>query len=797
MFRNFLKTALRTLLRNNIYSAINITGLAVGIAAGLLIFLVIQFELSFDNFHRNKNRIYRLVGVPYKEGTGFVATAAIPFPVAEALRVDYPQLGKVAAIYGRDGQVTIEDQNLGEKKFNEVGSVYFAEPSFFEIFNFEWLSGNPKTALAEPNTALLTRETALRYFGDWKTAIGKSIKFNNKYIYRVTGILNDIPPNSDFPLKVIVSYKSITNADITDWVGTNGRAYCFVLLPQGLRESKFNTDLHDFVKRHKPPQNASDGIKLQPLADMHFDSRFGNYSGHTFSKELIVSLSLIAAFLLIIACVNFINMATVQAVIRSKEVGIRKVLGSSRRALIVQFLGETALTSFFAVLTALFLAAVCLPFLNRLLDINLALQWNNKVLIVFMIFVMLGVTAFSGLYPALILSRFNPIQTLKNKITVKMAGGISIRRGLVVTQFCISQVLIIGVLVVVSQMNYFRNASLGFDKESIVNVPIPGDSLSQTKMSAVRHELINQPEIKDVSFSTFTPLDNDIWNNFIRFDHSPEKTKFLVYFKWADADFFSTYHPELIAGRAYTQSDTLNEIVVNETLVKKLGVRNPKDILGKEISFWDKRAPVVGVVKDFQTNSMQSPITPILLGCWKDTYQNIGIRIMPGKTKQSLAAIEKIWNTAYPAYVYEFQFLDEKINNYYKEENRLSVLYKIFAGIAIFISCLGLYGLISFMIVQSTKEVGVRKVMGASVVQIMYLLSREFSILIGIAFLISVPIAFYFMQQWLQGFSYHINMGPGLFLSAFAGSMLIAWITVGYRAFKAAVANPIISLREE
>jgi len=800
MFSNYFKTALRNLVRNKIYAAINITGLAVGIAACLLIFLVVQFELSFDNFHKNRDRIYRVVSVPYKQGMDFNARAGVPLPVAEGLRVDYPQLEKVAAIFARDRQVTVpsDGKNQIEKKFKEEKSFYFAEPSFFDIFHFQWLAGDPKTALTAPNTAVLTRETAEKYFGDWKTAIGKSIKVNNKDIYQITGIMKDIPVNTDFPLKIVASYKSLQDVDLTDWVGTYDRAYCFALLPSGLSASQFNLYLHDFVKKHKPADHVNDGLMLQPLAEMHFDSRFGNYNGRVFSKDLITALSLIAMFLLVIACVNFVNLATAQAIYRSREVGVRKVLGSNRRQLIAQFIGETGLITFISVVAAIGIATIALPYMNSLLAMNLKLNLNNSYLLLFLILVGIAATLLSGFYPAMILSGFNPINTIKNNITAKMVGGISLRKGLVVLQFCIAQILIISVLVVVSQTDYFRHASLGFDKDAIVNVPIPNDSLSQTKMETVRNQLLQQPAIKNVSFSTFSPSDDNYWNNVFKFDHSAKKTDFLTYFKWADASFFKTYNIQFIAGRSYTASDTLNEYVVNETLVKKLGIQNPRDILGKEINFWDqKKALVVGVVKDFHGTSLHDPITPIVLGCWKDTYGVIGIRIQPENTKQTLAAIEKIWNTAYPQYFYEYQFLDEKINNFYSEEGQLSQLYKIFAGIAIFISCLGLYGLVSFMTVQRTKEVGVRKVLGASIANIMYLFSKEFTILIGIAFLLAAPLAYYFMHRWLEGFAFRIHLGIGIFLLAIAGSILIAWLTVGYRAFKAAMANPVKSLRTE
>ncbi|HEX3080933.1 MAG TPA: ABC transporter permease, partial [Puia sp.] len=468
MFRNYFKTALRNLVRNRTYAIVNIVGLAVGVASVLLIFGVVRFELSFDNFHQNKERIYRLVSVPYQEGTGFKTSASVPLPVAEGLRIDYPQLEKVGAIFGRDGQISIAADGLqAEKKFNESQSVYFAEPSFFDIFNFGWLAGNPKTALTSMHSVVLTRETAEKYFGSWRTAIGKTIKYDNGDVFQVTGILKDPPYNTDFPLGIVFPYQALKNVDRNDWVGTYGHGYCFVRLPSEMSAAAFNLHLHEFVKKHKPADHINDGIQLQPLADMHFDARYGNFNGRVFSKKLINTLSFIALFLIIIACVNFINLSTAQAVNRSREVGVRKVLGSRRLQLIIQFLCETGLITFFAVLLGTSLASATLPFLSKLLHVKLIFAFDDPQLFLFLTGITFGVTLVSGFYPAVVLSGFSPISALKNKFSRGRLHGISLRRGLVVLQFCISQILIICVLIMVSQMNYFRNADIGFNKESI------------------------------------------------------------------------------------------------------------------------------------------------------------------------------------------------------------------------------------------------------------------------------------------------------------------------------------------
>lgn len=802
MFKNYLKTASRNLKRNKTYALINVLGLAVGIAACLLIFLVIRFETSFDNFHSKKDQIYR-VGTEFHSQDGVDYSGGVSFPVAPALKIDFPQLKEVARIFKMgDGQISVEENNQ-LKKFSEP-NVFFTEPEFFKLFDFAWINGDPKNVLNEPNTAALTQEIAEKYFGDWHSAIGKTIKINNKQVYKVAGILKNIPANTDFPLDVVLSFISLKNygigRNLEDWISTFGQASCFVVLPSGYSQAKFNADLAVFAKKHKPADYAQDKYVAQPLAEIHYDDRFGNYRNHTFSKSLITALALIGIFLLVIACVNFINLATAQAVNRSKEVGVRKVLGSSRPHLAFQFLSETALITIVALMAAVAIAYTALPFLNELLTVKMTMNFlDNPALIYFLLIVAILVTVLSGLYPAIILSGFNPIMALKSKITNKMVGGISLRRALVVLQFAIAHVLIIGTLIVVSQMNYFRNASLGFDKAEIINVQLPGDSISRTKFDFMKNKLLQNADITSVSFSGASPAARGNWDSDFRYDHAAKKTNFSAHLKWADVDYFKTYNLQFVAGRAYFPGDTVREIVVNETLLRKLGVSDPKQAIGKEINFWDgeKLAQIVGVIRDFNSNSLKDPMSAIILGNWKDTYGTINIKIRQGKEKQALAYTEKLWNEIYPDYVYQYRFLDDSIAEFYKQENQLSQLYKIFAAIAIFISCLGLYGLVAFMVAQRTKEVGIRKVLGATAANIVYLLSKEFSLLIIIAFVIAGPIAYYIMHKWLQNYTYRIPLGATVFLMAIIGSMIIAWITVGYRAIRAAFANPVKSLRTE
>ena len=801
MIKNYLKTALRNLIRNKSFTFINVLGLTIGIASCLLIFLVIQFELSFDNFHKKKDRIYRVVSQFNRAGS-LDYSSGVSVPVPAAMRNEFPQLEEVAAISGVDGnQITVLDNQNVVKKINEPNTFY-AESQIFDILDVKWLAGDAKTSLADPYEVVLSKKTADKFFGSWKNAMGKFIKHENKENLKVTGIIDDIPVNSDFPFNVLISYNTGEFSKNQEWGSTSWDFNCLVVLPPNVSPQQISSQLGAFRNKYAKDQDqeVKTSYLLQPLNDIHFDQRFGNYNGSNFNTALITAFALIGLFLLVIACVNFINLATAQAINRSREIGVRKVLGSSRSQLVFQFLGETFLITVLSVLLSCLIAWIARPYLGMLLDIPLqdALLPVSKI-VLFLLLIVILVTVFSGFYPALILSGFKVVNIFKNKINARSTSGIFLRRGLVVLQFTIAQALIIGTLVVLGQMKFFQNAPMGFDKNAIVNIPIPPDSVSQTKIDALKQEFLHQQGIRMVSFSNATPANDLNWRSEFTFNRSPKTTTFDPILKWADADYLKTYNLQLVAGRYYVQSDTANEFVVNETLVKKLGITNPEDILGKEISFWDRRvhAPVVGVIKDFHAKSLKDPILPVVLGCRKKNYQTIGIKMETANTKQVLATVEKLWNKTFPDYVYEYEFLDEKIANFYEQENKLSQLYRIFSFIAIFISCLGLYGLVSFMAIQRIKEVGIRKVLGASVGSIVYLFSKEFTLLIAIAFLIALPLAYYFMHKWLESFTFRISLGMQFFLLAFVGSVVIAWATVGYKAVKAAFANPVKSLRTE
>ncbi|MEP6673697.1 MAG: ABC transporter permease [Ferruginibacter sp.] len=807
MIKNYFKIAFRNIIRHKGYAAINVTGLAVGIAACLLLFLVVRYETGYDESQPNYNKIYHVV-TQDKFSDGITYNSGIPNPALEALRLKMPdvQFAAINSVYGSQITVGGTDANhFSDKKFIEQTGIFFCEPQFFQLFSYHWLSGTADV-LKEPNTVVLSKKIAEKYFNNWQDAVGKFVKLDNAVVLKVAAVLDDISEHSDFPLAVLVSFETLKkngdayNYNANNWGGTSSNFQVFALLQDKSAADNVNRQLLDFSKERYSSKVSGSSVKtnfIEPLSNLHFDNRFDTFGNHVTSRSTLWTLSLIGLFIIIMACINFINLSTAQAVGRSKEVGIRKVLGSSRQQLFMQVMGETGLVVIISSLVAIGIAAVCLPFIKHIASINEQLSLLNVQTILFMLAIIGIVTLFAGLYPSLILSGFKPALALKNKMTSAKVGGISLRRGLVVMQFAISQILIIGTIVAISQMNFVHHADLGFNKEAVLLLSGNPDSSVIAKQNAFKEKLLQIPDVQAVSFNTDAPSSDNNWSTNFAFDHKDDE-KYQLSMKFGDEDYFKTFGLQLLAGKVFGKSDTIHEVVINETLLGKLGLKNPQDAIGKDIRLgrggWKQ---VVGVVKDFKTNSLRQSIKPLLMAQNSKYYGLTAIKLRSSNIQQTQAAIESAWNGFFPEYAYSSSFMEENINKFYEQENQLSLLYKIFAFLALLISSLGLYGLVSFMAVQKTKEVGIRKVLGASAGNIVYLFSKEFTILISIAFLIAAPLAYFMMNSWLQDFVYRIKLGVWVFVMAVFISVIIAWITVGYKAVKAAVANPVKSLRSE
>ena len=813
MFKNYFKIAWRNLTRNKSYAAINVTGLAVGIAVCMVIFIIIQYQTSFDNFHTKKDRVYRVLTEYHHAESGSISYGKdLPFPMPLGLKTAFPQIEAAPIFASHDDQLLIPDENgTAAKVFKEQRGVFYTGPSFFKIFDFPLLAGSYES-LKDPNNVFLTKEVAEKYFGDWKTAIGKTIKLqaggfifeHGTDVLKVSGILAGIPSNTDFQLKLVVAYGTGFTGDYlaksADWAQTIPDFGCYVLLPPNVAVDNFNQQLRAYSRKAQSPGNNNSHI-IQSLNAVHYDAEAGNYSNKTISHQLLNVLWMIAAFILLIACVNFVNLSTAQAVNRAKEVGVRKVLGSNKSQLQIQFIVEAFLIVTGAVVLAAVITILALPYVSKLLELSLSFDiFNNPAIILFLLTVTIGVTALAGFYPAIVLSRFNPVNALQRKLTSGTAKGISLRRGLVVFQFIIAQALIIGTLIIVKQMDYFMDQPLGFDKDAIVNVPFRVDSLRIARLEYLKNQLLSVNGVQAVSYSSNTPVEdaNDNWSA-LKFNHAIKETDFKAITKFADEGYIPAYKLQLVAGRNLQPSGYTREFLVNESLVKSLGIKNPNDILNKEISIWGDliKCPVVGVVKDFNDRSFRNNLAPLLISTNNTMYNQAGIKLATKNISSTMSAVKQIFDKTFPDFVYEYKFLDDKIASFYKQENQLSALYKIFAAIAIFLSCLGLYGLASFMAVQRIKEVGIRKVLGASAGSIVYLFSKEFIILIAIAFAIATPIAWYYMHQWLQAYAYRISISWWLIAAGGLAAIIIALTTISFQAIKAAMANPVKSLRSE
>ncbi|MGN6615611.1 MAG: ABC transporter permease [Ilyomonas sp.] len=817
MFQNYFKTAFRSLTRNRNYTIINIAGLAVGIAVCMIIFMIIQFQTSFDNFHPKKDRIYRVLTESHHADAGNITYAKnVPFHMPQGLKTAFPQLEQVVPVYAshNDELQVLDDNGNPVKNFKEQSGVFYTSPAFFNMFHFPLLAGSYES-LKDPNNVLLTKEIADAYFGDWKTAMGKTIKITGYYsmgaalfqfpavALKVSGILATVPPNTDFQLKLVVAYGTDFTGDAQYGFQQPGDQSapdfsCYVLLPPNSSVDNFNHQLSAYARKTLPADN-KDNYVIQPLSAVHYDAEAGNYSNKTISHQLLNVLWLIAAFILLIACVNFINLSTAQAVNRAKEVGVRKVLGSNKSQLQIQFILETFLIVTTAVILAAGITLLTLPYVNQLLELSLSFNiFSNPAIILFLLTVTIVVTALAGFYPSIVLSRFNPVTALKSKLTVNTTKGISLRRGLVVFQFIIAQALIIGTLIIVKQMDYFMNQPLGFDKDAIVNVPYrPSHNKAE---DYVKQQLLSISDVQSVTFCSNSPAEDE--NNMfttLKFDGAIKDADFQAITKFADDKYVPTYKLQLVAGRNLQPSGWTQEFLVNESFVKSLGLKKPEDILNKEVSIMGGliKCPVVGVLKDFNDRSLRNDLSPLLIATNSTMYRQASIKLSTTNMAATMQSIKKVWEQTFPDYVYEYRFLDDKIASFYKQEIQLSQLYKIFAAIAIFLSCLGLYGLASFMAVQRIKEVGIRKVLGASVGNIVYLFSKEFIVLIAIAFAIATPIAWYYMHQWLQDYAYRINISWSIFFAGGISAIIIALVTVSFQAIKAAVANPVKSLRTE
>jgi len=799
MIKNYLKSALRNIKRHKGYAFINIAGLAIGMACCILILMYITTEFSYDKYHEKADRIFRL-GMDATVGGSTVVAPISNVPSAPALVQDYPEvLDAVRIRTVSKRSVTYED-----KVFYENGILY-ADNSLFQVFTFSLIKGDPSTALKLAYTIVLTRETAERYFGS-ENPLGKILNYNNQYDFTVTGVMENVPQNSHFTFDMLCSYETLYDLDreaMENWF--NFMDYTYLLLPEGfdykILENKFPALIEKYMGGMLKALGGEIKFFLQPLTSIHLHSNLENEIRANSSITYIYIFTAIGMFILCIACINFMNLATARSATRAKEVGLRKVVGAERKELIWQFLGESLIYSIFSLAIAILFVRLAMPFAESLsgrqMSLNIAeMPW----LVPSFIGLVLLVAFVAGSYPALFLSAFRPAQVLKGNLKAGSAHS-RLRSFLVVAQFIISICLIIGTGIILNQLRFMKNKNLGFEKENVLIIEVRDRSIRQS-FDSIKAEIRKIPGVLSVSSASLVPGQEPSVQPFIPEGYTEKQAQLMEVFR-VDHDFFPTLGMEIVQGRNFSPeygTDSRSAVIINETAAKRYNWENP---IGKtirvpsdEVEKWETLT-VVGVVRDFHRTSLHSVIAPQIIGNDPNSFDELAIRFNPENSDTTLSLIREKWKEVDPTRPFDFLYLDGLIDSQYGAEERLSDIFSAFSVFAVFIACLGLFGMASFAAEQRTKEIGIRKVLGASVPGIVVLLSRDFLKLIVAANIIAWPLAYFGMNKWLQNFAYKSGIGVWVFILTGVLAVGIALATVSYQSIKAALLNPVDAIKYE
>ena len=805
MLRNYMIVAVRNLLRHKVYSAINIAGLAIGLACCILILLFVQDELSYDRYHEKAGRIYRFTVEWRNSRTGETAQAAKgPYRLAEVLRTDFPEVPHIIR-FNRQRPLI----GYGDKRFFE-GRFFFVDPDVFEVFSFPLIQGDPRTALREPFTVVMTREMARKYFGD-EDPMGKVLRYGDNRELKVTGILGEVPRHSHFQFDFLSSMKvanTLFNRIVLENWGEN-TVYTYLLLSPGVSPAGIERRFPDFIRKHAPQWAQGSRYFLQPLTDIHLHSHTRGEIEPNGDIVYVYAFSAIAVFILLIACINFMNLSTARSASRAREVGMRKVVGANRSQLVQQFLGESVFLSFLALLLAVALVELSLPAFNGFVGKALDMNYSGNLTA---IFGLVGIALFAGViagsYPAFFMSAFEPVDVLKGTIKGGPKGA-GFRRVLVAFQFAISVFLIVVTGIIYGQLEHCRNIKLGYDKEHVVVISGIPVSLRQN-YEAFKQELLQNLRVVSAAGTSRIPSGQLGSNISTRAEGFPEEESPSMQTVWVGYDFFETLGMSFAAGRGFSKgapSDKKAAFVLNEAAVRALGW-TPENAIGKRfgsqfIEDWQrgqwvwKDGRVIGVVKDVHFESLREKIVPVVFFIQPNMAGNFLIRVRPDEIPGTLHFLKQKWQEFNPNRPFEYSFLDERFDQLYRTEEKQGQVFGTFALLAIFVACLGLFGLASFATERRTKEIGIRKVLGASVSNIVFLMSKEFVLLVGVANLIAWPVAYYAMNKWLEDFAYRIELGPGVFVLGGILAMVIALATVSAQAIRAARANPVDALRYE
>ena len=790
MLKNYLKTAFRNLRKNKTFSLINIMGLALGLACSLLIMLWVSDEYKVDAFHKNGSRLYSVFERQFRDGE-VNAFHGGPGIMADEMKKVLPEV-QYATNYAWNELTTFESLNkIIKKSGNHAGQ------DFFKIFTYPLLEGNAATALQTPLDIAISKKMAEEFFGSPAQAIGKTIRYDNKKDLKITAVFDNVPQHSTAQFDYILNWQSFLQRNnwATDW--TNNGPATYIVLREGTDAKAFEKKISRFLDNYNKEQTAHSFIRLgiQRYGDIYLHSNFdklGELSGGRI--QYVRLFSLVAVFILLIACINFMNLTTARSVKRAKEIGIRKVVGAFRFALIRQFIGEALLIVSLAIIISLALAMSVLPLFNQLTEKQIHLPFSDPIFWLIIIGLLLITGLISGSYPALYLSAFKPVRVLKGSLKFS-SGALWFRKGLVVFQFMLSILLIIGTIVVSKQVNYIQTVNLGYDRENLIYIPLEGELTASYQL--FKNQSMQMAGIKDISRITDVPTQIENGTGGVEWEGKDPNSDIQFTQSAVGYDFIKTMHLQLAQGRDFSKDFATDSVgyIINESALKRIAYKDP---IGKPLTFWQKKGTIIGVLKDFHFNSLHVPINPIVLRLG----ENIGwgaaiVRTETSKTKEALVNLEKVCKNLNPKFPFTYKFSDEEYQKLYKSEQVVSHLARYFAFLAIFISCLGLLGLVIFTAEQRTREIGIRKVLGATVSNVVGLLSKDFLKLVFIANLISWPLGWWAMSKWLQNFEYRTAINWWVFVLAGFAAVLIALVTTSFQAIKAAIANPVKSLRSE
>jgi putative ABC transport system permease protein len=801
MFSNYLKIAYRNIKKHLGYSLINVAGLAIGMACCILILLFVFDELSYDKFHENHDRIYRVTRKWFNaDGVVNLHLGHVAPPVAPLLENDFPEIAHAVRIVGAGGLLV-----GNETAFYEEPRLYFAEEDVFEVFNFDMIVGDPSTALKDPFAIVITDEMAERYFGS-EDPIGKSLTIktaSQQADMKVTGVIKPLPHNSHFHPNLLGSFKTyeavVGDEELQSWTSNNYATY--LLMTEGYNIDLLKSQLDPFIDRHYGEgRSERTKLELQRLTDIHLYSHLDSEIEANSDITYVYIFSIIALFILLIACVNFMNLATARSAGRAKEVGLRKVVGAQRPQLIRQFLSESIITAVLSLVIALGIVLLALPKFNQFIGRELSLNVSTNIsLLISLFFIAIFVGLVSGMYPAAFLSAFKPVRVLKGNLDVGKKG-FSFRTVLVVFQFAISIILIICVGVVSSQLDYIRTRNLGFDKEQVVVLPSSPPIIS--RLEGFKTRLLQNPNILNISAAKRVPSGRllDSAGARVMRGETSEPVNFRIAQLRVDYDYIPTFKIELAAGRNFSRemgTDPTQSFIINEMAAKRIGWESPEEAIGKGFGYGSRNGQIIGVVKDFHFESLHQEISPIVMFLSKTDLSQISIRISPENIPQTMAFLKDIWAEMRPDFPFSYYFIDENFDQLYRSEEKLGRIFSVFAFLSVLIGCLGLFGLASYSAERRTKEIGIRKVLGASASGITVLLSKEFTKWVLLANVIAWPAAYLIMSRWLQSFAYRAGMSVGIFLLAGGIAWIIAFLTVSYQAIKASIADPITALKYE